>query len=207
MNPLGGKNELPPGYTRLEYLESQPSGNQYINLDYVPDGDSGLYCRYLHLSSNSSSIFVMGLSQTTSTPPTGMICVPSMGYSATTYAWGGPFSVGRPLGIPSVYPAEGWLNYYGSRQALLRCNGEEWMASLGSFDYVVTRPLYLGMLNRGGANSYSFHGRIYEARITQGKKLVCHCVPALDADATPCMYDVIRKLALYNSGSGQYVLI
>lgn len=207
MNPLGGKNELPPGYTRLEYLESLPDGKQYIDLDYIPDGETGLYCRHLHLEKSLNNVFAIGVSQTSTSPPTGMICVPTMGYAAVFYAWGGPYSAGRPLGPPSIYPAEGWLNYYGSRQAVLRCNGAEWATSLSSFDYEVTRPLYMGMINRCGVNAFAFYARFYEVRITQGKKLVCHCVPALDADGTPCMYDVIRKRALYNSGPGQYVLI
>lgn len=205
MKPLGGKSVLPPGFTRIEYLESESNGNQYINTDYIPDAETGMYCRYLHLGSGSSSIFVMGVSQTTSTPPSGMLCVPSMGYAVTTYAWGGPYSVGKPLGIPSIYPAEGWLNYLGDRRARLRCNSAEWATSLGSFNDTVTRPLFIGMLNRGGYNAYSFYGRIYEVRITQGGRLVCHFLPVLDTVGMPCLYDCVRKKSFYNSGSGQYV--
>ncbi|MBR2126968.1 MAG: hypothetical protein IJ943_09580 [Akkermansia sp.] len=48
-------------------------------------------------------------------------------------------------------------------------------------------------------------GRIYEAGISEGASIKSLFIAALDSTGTPCLYDLVIKTALKNSGKGQFV--
>lgn len=48
--------------------------------------------------------------------------------------------------------------------------------------------------------------RIWNAKFTEGDKVVHVVSPAVDVDGKPCMYDKMLKKAFYNKGSGSFIV-
>lgn len=48
-------------------------------------------------------------------------------------------------------------------------------------------------------------GRLYEARVTEGSKIVCRYKPCISPTGTPCMHDTVSDQNFYNSGTGAFI--
>lgn len=52
---------------------------------------------------------------------------------------------------------------------------------------------------------YSFNGRIYDAKYSDGEVIVHDLKPALDPTGAPCMYDLVNRKAFYNAGYSDFL--
>ena len=68
--------------------------------------------------------------------------------------------------------------------------------------YAFNKPIYVGTV--GEFNGYGFKGKIYRFKISENDVLVRNFIPCLDANQTPCFYDLVTETTFYNSGSGTY---
>lgn len=171
----------------VEYIELQKG--EYIDTEFIPAKNTGFYCKYLHLSADKAAgIFIMGMTQTNPSPPTGCVVVPTMGIYNTSYGWESINTIPN-FSKASDIPAEGWLNFKNDNIAKLKCSDEEWSTELEELTSTITKPMYIGMLNRAGNASYYFHGRIYEVKITRDNLIIKHFVPVLDYLGNPCLLE------------------
>ncbi len=69
--------------------------------------------------------------------------------------------------------------------------------------FAISSPFYVGNMSKnkepaGGG----LKGKIYYAKIYSGSELVANMIPVKKTDGTLCLYDTIRKIYIYNNGTG-----
>lgn len=194
---LNSRGATEQTYVPVEYIELQ--FGEFVDTEYIPTNDSGFYCKYLHLTAyNNQPVFAMGMTETISSPPTGCVIVPILGKHNKSYGWEEVINISdSTLGTPDDIPAEGWLNFRNDRTAKLTCSDKEWSTELEDVTTTITKPIYIGMLNRGGVASYQFHGRIYDVKITKGNQIVRHFIPVMDKLGNPCLFEKSENKMYY----------
>ena len=196
---------LPEGYTAVNYLQS--SGTQWINTEYILQSSDTveLKAEYVKRGSlNYSTVYLCGsdrrfgddfsISEDTEGDISGHGIRDVFGHLIT-----------RSRVIPKV----GTEFVVVSSIRLLRVVIGETITEIpkGAHTYTpVNFPVYLFTTNRNKtAFGAAFIGKIYYAKITNGQgEMTLNCIPCLDADGVPCLYDLISKKALYNIGTGSF---
>lgn len=187
---------LPAGYTKCVYLQSD--GTQWINTQVVPDNETGLYFRALHLS--YGNLVPFGVEQN------GYgIYPPRYEGKNLRYKWGN-----TPIKMMDWDKADdlifsSYLNFYNSKNVKFNSADTDAISIIDSQTGTFTIPICLFSWNYNGsynATTGKWGGRIYRAQITQGDALIRDFVPCLDADNRPCMYDLISQEAYYNQSGG-----
>lgn len=69
-------------------------------------------------------------------------------------------------------------------------------------DSVLDTTLFAKNTNTGVETTTISYCDIYEFYYKEGGEEIVHLYPVLDSEGVPCMYDGVRKIFLYNSGSG-----
>lgn len=194
---------LPDGYTRCEYLED--TGTQWINTNYIPTVNTGLYV--IAKSILSGNYIAMGCGENISSNsntknpsfnvPRWMKAHTSSGYNYGNWnAW-------TNYGSGTIY--EGWNNYKNDKKARIFTQGYENSADLNeSINFGTSRDAAIhifGSTVNGISHSLPWNGRIYRAQITEGDNIIKDFIPCLDADGVPCMYDIIEPKAYYNEST------
>jgi len=182
-------NELPKGYTRLAYLES--TGEQYVDLEFVPDIDTKFELRGVQEKSTSGAWFgVSGV----------FYCFDNT--NALYYGFCGVTSslsvktAGTDVTI-AISKAEGVV-VNGKKLADLSAAALENPTSL-------TAVLF-GRRNKDtGEVSPRGKHRIEYCRRWQGGKLVGDFVPVLDDKGVPCMHNKVNGENHYNKGTGTFL--
>jgi hypothetical protein len=77
--------------------------------------------------------------------------------------------------------------------------------NLAPLSFTPTQPLYLFAANIEGRAALQFRGRIWQAGVTEASKLVSLFVPVLAPTGSPCLYDLARKQAFKNNGTGPFI--
>ena len=192
---------LPEGYTAVNYLQS--SGAQWINTEYILQSSDTveLKAEYVQRGSlNYSAAYFCGSDITF-----------RKGFSIAedTKANGIRDVFGGAVIRSGVSPEIGTEFVVVSSISLLRVVVGETITEIpkGAHTYTpVNWPVYLFTTNRNGtAFDGAFIGKIYYAKITNGQgEMTLNCIPCLDADGVPCLYDLVSKKALYNIGTGSF---
>ena len=191
-----GGGSIPPGYTKLEYIES--SGTQYL----LPDVDvsSNLGCE-LKFSVTRFNMYVMEVrrGETRFTPA---VCLPS----SVIYGFGSyqtSFSY-------SLQPADLFvsrLNLGNSKKIEIAANGVlKAERTFSSAAFSIADDAVLLAQHRDGKVVSTGAARLYSAIFTEGVETVRDMVPVLDASGTPCMFDRVSKQSFYNSGTGSFIV-
>lgn len=197
VNPFGYDNSLPPGYFRVEFLESE--GTQYLVLPVMFKDTSGLSVSYKV------------------EPYSGYSYLSIIRYSDKSIQIGRIFADGK-TGIATSSPSvtafvanNGKIfasyNEYESNKIKVVSHGEESETAIPHIPAVgeSVTPVYLMAYDRA-ANLGVYlpspaHYSLYEARFTLGQNLVNRYVPSLDQTGAPCMYDSVNGQNFYNANT------
>ena len=190
---------LPNGFTRVAYLES--SGTQYIDTEYVPDNETGIWIKADPMESTNN--YLMGLNNTTDWNSNQRFYIRNS--TTQMYGWGA-YTTSSNVNAYGYIGSTAQLNFLNDRYAIHVVNGTDYTSqSLAKLSFTPSHSLYIFAVNFGGSPStYISKLKVYEAKISQGTEVVRDFIPCTDADGVPCMYDLITKTAYYNEGSGVF---
>ena len=195
------KSGLTEGYTAVNYLQS--SGEQWINTEYI-------------LQSSDTVEFKAEYAQRGSLKhSTAYLC-------GSDRKFGSDFSISEDIeggGIRDVFggtiirsraiPEVGTEFVVVSSISLLRVVVGETITEIpkGAHTYTpVNFPVYLFTTNRNNnAHIAAFIGKIYYAKINNGQgEMTLNCIPCLDTEGVPCMFDLVSRKSFYNKGNGSF---
>ena len=195
------KEGLPDGYTQLEYLQSD--GTQWINTEYILQSSDTVEIKAEYVRRGSlkySAAYLCGSDITY-----------QKGYSIAedSERRGVREVFGDVTTYSDVRPGVGIKFIVVSSMSLLRVVIGETITekSKGTQTYTpLDWPLYLFTTNRNGtAFDGAFIGKIYYAKITNGQgEMTLNCIPCLDTDGVPCMFDLVSRKSFYNIGTGSF---
>ena len=201
-------------YTELEYLESD--GGQYIDLDYVPTAETGLYIK---VSTNGQGDMIVCGSRNDATTHTRLYLSstyssanqkePLISIGRGTYMYlqsdGSLVTMTSDLKVPFNTVYEQYTNYMNSKVTrFVDSTRDVTSVTIPELTFTPNQPLFMFAGNIGGVANYFYKGRIYKSRVTEGNKVVMDLIPVLDKDFTPCMYDKVSGRFLYNQGTGEF---
>ena len=208
-NPINEK--LPSGYTRVEFIES--TGTQWMNTNYVPTTYSGVYVKY-QATENSKSKYASWPVMSFDDADHGI--APLTNRYGTSAAWYWEIKLDPSYWNDhksTDYIWESTMNFYDDGITSMKVikNGNftqsfkmgSWGSSVRRFEYIPTDPFricYVKWSNKGVVPWI-----IYNVKITEGTELKRDYIPVIDSSGTPCMYDLVTKMPLHNSGSGKFV--
>ena len=192
---------LPDGYTAVNYLQS--SGTQWINTEYILQSSDTveLKAEYAKRGSlNSSTAYLCGSDKWFGVDFS--ISEDTKGY--------GIRDVFGPLTTKSgAIPEVGTEFVVVSSISLLRVVVGETITEISKKAPTYTPldwPVYLFTTNRNKtAYGAAFIGKIYYAKITNGQgEMTLNCIPCLDTEGVPCMFDLVSRKSFYNKGNGSF---
>ena len=199
----GGKNILPSGYTRLEYLES--TGTEHINTWLKTTGSQKIGLDVL-ATSWANMNYVFG-----SENAAGNVAF-SMNYF-DGYGTAGRYRYGSQAAYFQMNAHQLDVRYrYVFDENVVYRNGEV-AQFLEDFtftkeEFTSERELKLftcwhpgsGLFKAAGKRVYSFSVFDKAAGV-----LLLNFIPALDETGAPCMFDTATRKAFYNAGSGDFI--
>lgn len=208
-NPIDEK--LPSGYTRVEFIES--TGTQWMNTNYVPTTYSGVYVKY-QATENSKSKNACWPVMSYDDADHGIAPLTNRYGTSASWYWEKKFDPGYYTNNFSTdYIWESTMNFYDDGNTSMKVikNGNfvlslkmgNWGNTVRRFEYIPTDPFricYVKWSNKGVVPWI-----IYNVKITEGTELKRDYIPVIDSSGTPCMYDLVTKMTLHNSGSGKFV--
>lgn len=177
-----------PPYTPLQYLES--TGTQYIDTGMAPDfaGGDEIECHFYNASPGSGAVVAFGCRQTN--------------VRNGIYATGGSVVFCDNAGLESK-------NFSVTGDTTIAAEGLT--LEINATSYTMTKSVtcsfaaFLFALNNGGSAASLYNGmRLYRWRYWHNGTLAQDLVPALDANAVPCMWDTVSNTAKYNAGTGTF---
>lgn len=195
------KEGLPDGYTQLEYLQS--GGTQWINTEYTLQSSDTFELKAEYVRRGS------------------------LKYSSA-YFCGSDIAFNRGFNIAEDVQAHGVRDVFGNERifseakpgigiefvvvssiSLLRVVIGETITEISKGAQTYTPldwPVYLFTTNRNGtAFDGAFIGKIYYAKITNSQgEMMLNCIPCLDVDGVPCMFDLVSRKPFYNVGTGSF---
>lgn len=194
--PIGTEQELPPGYTACEYLES--TGTQYIITD-LPVKYSRVICK-----ANSSSVVNDNHMFGWRSRDTG--CIYHLTYWSSSWSWGN----GTANFIDYTAPEVGCLSPHvfdlcASNEHEFTIDGE--VKATTTLDFSSFQESYkLCFFARMNTSVVQFgRWKIYWAKVIDVRDNTWYIIlPALDPSGTPCMYDTVSKKTYYNQGTGNF---
>lgn len=192
---------LPEGYTAVDYLQS--SGKQWINTEYILQSSDTveLKAEYAQKGSlNYSTAYLCG-----SDKRAGV----DFDISEDIAGFGIRDVFGAVTTRSGVSPEIGTEFVVVSSISLLRVVVGETITEIpkGAQTYTpLNWPVYLFTTNRNKtAFGAAFIGKIYYAKITNGQgEMTLNCIPCLDTEGVPCMFDLVSRKSFYNKGNGSF---
>ena len=182
---------LPEGYTAVNYLES--TGRQYIDTEISAAIDLGVKINFIPKSSGQAFGAITSLRK----GYYGVEFSPSRGITAY---WGAGIDIGKPWQAGATYEID--FNYQNSGIAIFN----DATLALPPNREITQNTVHLFKLNEGTTPYTQYiKGQAYGMKMTKGHEIVLDFLPALNPDGVPCMYDVIRKKAFYNAGTGDFL--
>ena len=192
---------LPPGYVRCEYLESD-ANNQYIDTGIIPTDTTGTY----QIAKKISNVNGMNLAVR----------------SSSTYYYPGYIDLGSPSGTYDAWgPIRQWtevpkngtvfesyMNYpidgnLSRTSVIITNNNSSYTREISTTLPVISHSLYLFGRNNSGVLEKQWGGRVYRCKISEGTEIIRDYIPCLDPDGKPCMRDIINGVDYYNQGTGE----
>ena len=200
---------IPPGYTRLEYLEA--SGMQFIDTGIATDGTYTISAR-MQLFSSSKDVWGRRSNnggEAGSALPYGNSVLNT--YDATkvviNYVWRG-YNRNSPFDLKQTHDyvvTEGQQAFIvdGVSQTVSSMN--PWSVKAANLDNL-SHFLFWTNVSNGVARLGKAIASIYSFSMADGEgNVVLDLVPILDADGTPCMYDKVSRKCFYNKGTGSFI--
>lgn len=193
------ESELTADYIEADFLES--TGTQYIDTEYVPNNETGIYL--YQLKTTVGDFVPMGCRNNMRTE-SRFYALRSMestkeGGITMGFGWGVWWSV-----LPVIYGLYKTYTNYMNDRAVTGENTDP--ITVASLPFTPKCSIFMFAANVGGAANHVWSGRIYEAAISQGESAAMSFVPRLDPAGVPCMYDTVTDQNFYNQGSGSFIL-
>lgn len=196
---------LPNGYTQLEYLQS--TGTQWINTEYILQSSDTVEVKAEYVKRGSLKY------------TTAYLCGCDKAYKSGFNICENTQISGLDSGIRDIFgssitysrksPIIGARFVVTSSINLLKVVVDETITEISKSTQTYTPldwPLYLFTTNRNGAAfDGAFIGKMYYAKITDSQGVITlNCIPCLDADGVPCMFDAVSRKTLYNVGTDDF---
>lgn len=193
---------LPDGYTQLEYLQSD--GTQWINTEYTLQSSDTVELKAEYTRKGSLKYATAYLCGSDITFENGFsIAEDSGNMNGVRDVFG--------IGVHNskVRPEVGIEFVVVSSISLLRVVIGETITKIWKPNKTYTPlnfPVYLFTTNRNGtAFDGAFIGKMYYAKITNSQgAIMLNCIPCLDTDGVPCMFDTVSRKTLYNVGTDNF---
>ena len=192
-------DELPPEYTQLEYIETNPSsGTQYIDTGFTPTSNTNITYDFEYISGNSGS-WIPILGQRVNASSMFALWVNSSNkYIAVNY---GTVDNGTTTTIVntgrhmfsnqgSSFYKDGTLMYTISTSAF---------SSAGSLIIMGLRES-----NNSSIQTRNLVGRVYSLKIHESGVLVRNMIPCISPDGQVGMYDTVENKFYQNAGTGTF---
>ena len=195
------QNGLSDGYTAVDYLQS--SGAQWINTEYILQSSDTveLKAEYAQKGSlNYSTAYLCGSDKWFGV---------DFNISEDIEGYGIRDVFGAVITRSRVIPEIGTEFVVVSSISLLRVVVGETITEIPKGEQTYTPlnwPVYLFTTNRNKtAYGAAFIGKIYYAKITNGQgEMTLNCIPCLDTEGVPCMFDLVSRKSFYNKGNGSF---
>lgn len=186
---------LPPGFTRVEYLES--SGTQYIDTGFKPNPTTTRF-ELTYSTTRSTSTFPFG-SRVNSSFPSTASCTSYISDTSIRADWAGSNSV-------AFTTTSGKINNLICENNKMTLNGSDYQGSVEkSSSYLDYNFLLFNMWDgSSGVRATGFDGKFYKAKLWDNGTLVRDFVPCIDPLGVACMYDLVGKKPYYNQGTGTF---
>lgn len=196
---------LPSGYTQLEYLQS--TGTQWINTEYILQSSDTVELKAEYVKKGSLNYTNAYLCGCDTDFNNGFNIAEDTQTSSLGYGMRDVFGSGRTFS--NLQPKVGAKFVVASSINLLKVVVDETITEISKSTQTYTPldwPLYLFTINRNGtAFDGAFIGKIYYAKITNSQgDMTLNCIPCLDANGVPCMFDLVSRKSFYNVGSGSF---
>lgn len=194
------RTKVPKNFKRIPWLES--SGTQYINTDYIPNNETGLWikCRKNNPTTTTGLQIPFGASGGGS-----YIYPPSITNTYLQYSWNGYTTTnGSYYYVDDGEACESSLNFYNSRIISFTSSQNNFYKTNTANIGAITKPLYVFSYDDNGTARYSLIGKVYRAKISQLDTVVRDYLPCVDEAGIPCMYDLVTQTAYYNKGTGGF---
>lgn len=185
----GGKNILPAGYTRLEYLES--TGTQYLDTGCTANQDTTVKTRWQFIEEPGYAGVIF--SQLGDPPRLAALYRDNLNRSRFDYGNRMNYASGIIYNIGQVYDIEkrGRYNYV---DGVLVCTNQ------------TTEPFESSRIGISAAgSSLSSKFRLYSFEMENDGVMKLNLIPALDHTGAPCMFDLVTRKPFYNAGTGDFV--
>lgn len=191
-----GKNTLPAGYTRLDFLES--TGTQHIDLRFKPNNESGIKCE--HHTSRAENILLAGSRNGDSR---WLAAIARGGAYTDGYGWNEWIFWDF---VDGLRKAIGRVNFKNDRTASLSySDGKVSTSQISGTIPQHAISAYLFAYNFDGVAAMHYKGKVFSAELTQGPDIVCSLIPVLDPTGEPCMFDLVSQQPYLNAGTGQFI--
>lgn len=179
--------ELPDGYKRVEYLQSD--GNQYIDTEYTINTATDEVLFNFQMISTTLYQWIMGEHDNGARFGVGVgdgANKRNIAYGSTTYK----------VNDTEIYNS---IHYFVANSNGVYLNGTQ-VHGFESFSSSST--VYLFKLNLSGANGAA--GKIWRYTQKRNGILIRDMIPCLDPNNTPCMVDLVSGGTYYNQGTGDF---
>ena len=186
---------VPISCTELEYLQS--TGTQYINTGISPDDiNTTVEIKYQYLNNLSTGYdSIMGSK--------GSANINRFYPSSRNGTSGDRIILGNTV-LYTSYDIEVHTVLFNDENHDCYLDGEL-VGNLGTDFTTHSQPMYLFALNNNGTKQYQSACRIYYCKIWKNGELISYLKPCLNADGTVCFFDTVRKIRLYNAGTGTFI--
>lgn len=190
-----GDGILPPGYQKMEFLET--SGTQYILTDLVPDNNWRFETTFYPMGErDAGTIFGQDNEK-------GVGAKAGFVYKAML-RYGGFADIGSArISLRSVYAQKNTVIYSGNtlKNTL---TGAQATVPQSSWTGLYRIAIYAN--HCVGVITEKTSARICQLRFWDevSRMEYANLIPALDTDGTPCMFDTVTKQPFYNDGTGSF---
>lgn len=199
-------NELPSGYTRLKYLET--TGPQYIVCDVLVDANFGLIYDVERWQETTNGFMLDWQG------PSGKLMRIANGWSLSDVSktdqviwWG------QQCGSGALTARQKWqVNWKNNKQVVFDAEDTHKEFALnGVMEANYPKAVFGKSITWDSSLSnfstqFSACLRWWSIKMSSGETLAYDLVPALDSSGHPCMFDIVNRKALYNSGNGEFAV-
>ncbi len=190
-SPLGVHNALPPGYTRLAFL--QGTGTQYINTGAAGNETSEVLCTFERTIAENKCVYAVP----NATINMNNLFVWGNAMEYLRYDWGS-----KNYGSNNAYPG-GMVTLIQSPGGVT-VNGVQVLGPFPAESFRISN--FLLFSHKASATSFMANNvRMARWALKTDGKPVRDMVPTLDLAGTPCMYDRVTGTAYKRGGSGQFI--
>lgn len=185
----------------LSYLQS--TGTQYIDTEYIPNGNTAIEMLASGISASSFALssggtWFVGGRQGYLNKAFGFYYNPSL--QNLYYAFGN--------NMPSATYSSSLIygdnkKFYADKTGLYVNDSK--VVSAASTTFTSPSSLFLFGLNNNGTPASHTSYKIHYCKIYDNGKLVRDFIPVLDLNNIPCMYDKVTNTIFENNGNGEFL--